>query len=281
MQPAQLAFGPNTTYGLNVCIHGIDWREGDNIVVPEREFPSVQYALAHLPSRGVTVQRVAWQGCGPTVEQIMAQVDGRTRAVMCSAIAWDTGYRIDLEALGSRCAKAGCLLIVDGIHAVGAEPVDLAALRISAFAFHGYKWLMAGFGLGVLYVAPEALSQIQPTFIGPLGVAASVMGTQDPPQWREGAQRFATGNENYTGAVALNASLSLIEDVGVEAIRANNHALADVLTDGIKRHHPGYRLLRAEEPQHQSAIVVFSVGDSQADGALMDRLAAQHIIWAA
>ena len=110
VQPADLVFGPNTTYGLNVCTHGIDWREGDNLVVPDHEFPSVQYSLAHLPKRGAEVRRVAWQDCGPTVDQIMAHVDGRTRAVICSAIAWDTGYRMNLEVLGSRCAKAGCLL---------------------------------------------------------------------------------------------------------------------------------------------------------------------------
>ncbi|NJM42044.1 MAG: aminotransferase class V-fold PLP-dependent enzyme [Anaerolineae bacterium] len=125
VQPNQLAFGPNTTYGLNVCTHGIAWREGDNVVVPAREFPSVQYALAHLLKRGVTVRRVAWRNSGPTVEQIMAQVDSRTRAVMCSAIAWDTGHRIDLETLGARCAKAGCLLIVDGtVRGLVLTPLD-------------------------------------------------------------------------------------------------------------------------------------------------------------
>jgi cysteine desulfurase / selenocysteine lyase len=278
VQPVDLVFGPNTTYGLNVCMHGIDWREGDNLVVPEREFPSVQYSLAHLPKQGVAVRRVAWQGCGSTVEQIMACVDARTRAVVCSAIAWDTGYRMDIEALGARCAKAGCLLIVDGIHAVGAEAIDLKALRVSAFTFHGYKWLMAGFGLGALYVAPDALNHIQPMFIGPLGVAADVMGVQDPPQWREGAQRFATGNDNVTGAAALNASLTLIEEMGIERIQAHNYALADTLAEGLRRHLPNGHVLRSNEPQHQSAIVVFSIGDPQADVALVDRLAARNII---
>jgi selenocysteine lyase/cysteine desulfurase len=281
VQPADLAFVPNTTHGLNICTHGMAWREGDNVVVPEREFPSVQYALAHLPKLGVEVRCVEWQDCGPTVEQMMAQVDGRTRAVIGSAIAWDTGYRMDLETLGERCAQTGCLLIVDGIHAVGAEPLHLRTLRVSAFAFHGYKWLMSGFGLGALYVSPDALNHIQPSFVGPLGVAADVshgVGVQAPLHWHEGAQRFATGNENVTGAAALNASLSLIEEVGDEHIQAHNHALADLLADGLKHHLPHCHLLRSSEPRHQSAIVVFSLGDAKADAALVDKLAAQSII---
>jgi cysteine desulfurase / selenocysteine lyase len=271
-------FGPNTSYGLNVCTHGIDWRAGDNLVVPFNEFPSVQYALAHLPALGVEVRSVPWQGSGPTVDQLMARVDARTRAVICSAIAWDTGYRIDLEALGARCAAAGCLSIVDGIHAVGAEPLDLAALRISAVSFHGYKWLMAGFGCGVLYVSPQAIDQIRPTFVGPRGIAGSVMGTQAEIEWLPGAQRYATGTGNQTSAWALNASLSLIEEIGLPDIAAHNHGVANAIDAGIRRQLPDAHVWRSAELTHQSAIVVFTTADAKRDAALVQQLAANGVI---
>ncbi len=271
-------FGPNTSYGLNVCTHGIDWRVGDNIVVPFNEFPSVQYALAHLPALGVEVRSVPWQGSGPTVDQIMAQVDARTRAVICSAIAWDTGYRIDLEALGARCAAAGCLSIIDGIHAVGAEALDLAALHISALSFHGYKWLMAGFGCGVLYVSPKAIDQIRPVFIGPRGVAGSVMGTQAEIEWLPGAQRYATGTGNQTSAWALNASLTMIEEIGLPNIAAHNREVANAIDAGIRRLLPDAHVWRAAESAHQSAIVVFTTGNAERDAALVDQLAAKGVV---
>ena len=277
-----LVFGANTTHGLNICTHGIDWRAGDNIVLPEREFPSVNYALAHLPALGVEIRTVPWIGSGPesgpAVDQIMARVDARTRAVICSAIAWDTGYTMDLAALGARCAERGVLSIIDGIHAVAAEPLDLRALRLSAFAFHGYKWLMSGFGAGVLYVAPEAIDQIRPTFAGPLGVSSDVMRTQLPPAWAPGAQRFATGNDNFIGAAAMCASLTLIEEIGVPQIRAANHALADMLQAGIARVLPGARCLRSSEARHQSAIVVFTTGSPEGDAALVATLSAKNIV---
>jgi cysteine desulfurase / selenocysteine lyase len=278
IEPHDLVFGPNTSHGLNLCTHGIDWRSGDNVVVPDTEFPSVQYALAHVPALGVEVRRVAFTGGGPSTQQIIARIDARTRAVICSAITWDTGYRADLEALGAYCAQRGCLLIVDGIHAVAAEVLDLRALRVSAFAFHGYKWLMAGFGLGVLYVAPDALNQIQPRFVGPLGVDSDVMTTQLPPTWRTGAQRFATGNGNFSAAAALSASLTLIASIGVAQICAHNHALADLLTAGIKQRLPNAHVLRSDDARHQSAIVVFSMGSTQADAALVAELAARNVI---
>ena len=278
VQPDDLVFGPNTTYGLNVCVHGIDWRAGDNLVVPHNEFPSVQYALAHLQKLGVDVRSAAWQGSGPTVDQIMARVDARTRAVICSAIAWDTGYRMDLETLGARCEAAGCLLIVDGIHAVGAECLDLAALRVSALSFHGYKWLMAGFGAGVLYVAPSAVDRIGPSFIGPQGVMGNQMAVQADLPWKPGAQRYSAGTGNQIGATALNASLTLIEGIGIAHISTHNHELASLLADGLKRCLPDARLLRSSEPKHQSAIVVFTTGNSHRDAALVDHLGANGVV---
>ncbi len=273
-----LVFGPNTTYGLNLCMHGLDWRAGDNLVVPTNEFPSVQYSLLHLPQRGVEIRHADWQGCGPTVDQIMGRVDGRTRAVICSAIAWDTGYRMDLAALGARCAKAGCLLIVDGIHAAGAEVLDLQAMQVSAFSFHGYKWLMSGFGAGVLYASPAAIAQIGPSFIGPQGVAGNQMLVQATPAWKPGSQRFAAGTGNQIGATALNSSLTLIEELGVAHIAANNHALADQLVAGLRRIMPNMHCLRSNDPLHQSAIVVFSTGDAKTDAGLVDHLGANGVV---
>lgn len=273
----QFVFGPNTTYGLNVCISGLDWRAGDNIVLPDREFPSVQTALANLPRLGVEVRVVAWQGAGVSIDALMARVDGRTRAVMCSAIAWNTGYRINLEALGQRCAKAGVLLIVDGIHSVGAECLDLQAMRVSALSFHGYKWLLAGFGIGGLYVTPDALNHIRPTFVGPQSLAGGSPLDPAGPSWQPNAQRYAAGGGNKMGITALNASLSLIEEVGIAHIRAANHALANQLHDGLTRHLPHLRVLRSDDPQHQSCIVVFTIGSAEGDVAILDKLNAAHI----
>jgi selenocysteine lyase/cysteine desulfurase len=275
---ADLAFGPNTTFGLNVCMNGIDWRTGDNLVVPDNEFPSVQFSLTVPHDRGVEIRRAQWQGSGPTVADIMARVDGRTRAVICSAISWDLGYRMDLEALGAACAKAGCLLIVDGIHAVGAEHMDVKHLRLSAMSVHGYKWLMAGFGVGALYVSPEAVSRIRPTFPGPQGVEGDLMVPKFPAVWKAGAARYSAGTGNVIGSTALNASLTLIEEVGVEAIRAHNHALAGEIAAGIARRLPNAKVWRSSNPAHQSAIVVFSTGNQTSDSALVEKLAAQNVI---
>ena len=272
-----LTFTPNTTHGLNICARGIDWRPGDNVVLPAREFPSLMHVWLQLRSIGVEVRCVPWSGDGPTVDAIMGAVDARTRAVSCSAVTWDTGYRVDLEALGRRCARAGCLLVVDGIQAVGAVELDPRALQLSALSFHGYKWLLSGFGCGALYVSPAAIDQIRPHFVG----EQSFVGEGDPAEttaaWQPGARRYTVGGGNALGLTALAASLALIEQVGLAAIDAHNRALAQLLVDGLLRA-PDVRLVSPADPARRGAIVVFTLGERERDAALVRRLDEQGIV---
>jgi selenocysteine lyase/cysteine desulfurase len=273
-----LAFTPNTTHGLNICARGIDWRPGDNVVLPAREFPSLMHVWLELRSIGVEVRVVPWSGAGPSVDAIMAAVDSRTRVVSCSAVAWDTGYRIDLEALGRRCARAGCLLIVDGIQAVGAIELDPRALQLSALSFHGYKWLLSGFGCGALYVSPSAIDQIRPRFVG----EQSFVGEGDPADtsavWQPGARRYTVGGANALGLAALATSLALIEQIGLAAIDAHNRALAQLLVDGLRQRAPELQLVSPIDPARRGAIVVFTLGDRDRDQALVRRLDEQGIV---
>lgn len=276
--PEQVVFTPNTTTGLNICAQGIDWRPGDNVVVPAREFPSLAYSWFGLTARGVEVRFVPVEGAGPTVEAIMARVDGRTRAVSCSAITWDTGYRADLEGLGRHCAEYGCLLILDGIQAVGARQLDVRALRISALATHGYKWLQAGFGVGALYVAPEALDQIRPTFIGSQAIAGDSDAFEGHLTWQPGAARYRAGGANAPGLAALAASLGLIEELGIVAIEERSRALAESLHAGLLRRSDAIRVVSSPDPAHRSSIITFTLGERERDAALVRQLDEQGII---
>ncbi len=275
--PADLVFTGNTTHGMNICAQGIAWRAGDNVVVPEHEFPSLAYAWSHLRRREVEVRFAPFAGAGPTVDEIMARVDGRTRAVACSAITWNTGWRADLETLGRRCAERGVLLIVDGIQAVGARRLDVKAARISALATHGYKWLLSGFGLGALYVAPEAVDRIAPTFIGEQAVTGDSDAHAGRLDWKPGPARYGAGGLNRIGLAAYASSLGLLEELGIDAIEERNRRLAETLYAALLAR-SGIRVASSADPAHRSQIIVFTTGDQASDAALVARLEARGVI---
>jgi selenocysteine lyase/cysteine desulfurase len=275
--PGDFVFTGNTTHGMNICAQGITYRPGDNVVVPENEFPSLSFAWAHLRQRGVDVRFVPFAEAGPTVDEIMAQVDSRTRAVACSAITWTTGWRADLETLGARCAANGTLLIVDGIQAVGVRRIDVKAARISAMALHGYKWLLAGFGQGALYVAPEAVDQIAPTFIGEQAVTGDSDAAEGRLDWKPGPARYVAGGLNRIGLAAYGSSLGLLEEIGIDTIEERAHTVAETLHAALKRR-PGIRIVSSADPARRSQILVFTLGDHARDAALVEQLEAQGII---
>jgi cysteine desulfurase/selenocysteine lyase len=275
--PGDFVFTGNTTHGMNICAQGIAWRPGDNVVVPAQEFPSLAYAWAHLRERGVEVRFVPFAEAGPTVDEIMARVDGRTRAVACSAITWNTGWLADLESLGGRCATQGVLLIVDGIQAVGARRLDVKAARVSALAIHGYKWLLAGFGQGALYVAPEAVDRIAPTFIGEQAVTSESDAAEGRLNWKPGPARYVAGGLNKIGLAAYASSLGLLEEVGIDTIEERDRGLAELLHAGL-RQRAGLRVVSSADPARRSQVIVFTLGDPARDAALVEQLEAQGII---
>jgi len=268
----------NTTHGMNIAAQGIAWRPGDNVVIPANEFPSLSYTWYNLTQRGVEVRIVPFNGAGPSVAGLMDAVDSRTRAVSCSAITWTTGWRANLEELGAACEKLGVLLIVDGIQAIGARRLDVKAMRISAIATHGYKWLLSGFGLGALYVSPEAQDRITPTFIGSQATVTHSGADFEPHlTWQPGAARYGAGGINRVGLATLAASLGLIEEVGIGQIEDHDRALAERLYAALARR-SDLEIVSSSDPDHRSAVIVFSLGSQEKNAALVKHLEDQNII---
>ncbi len=271
---SEIVLTSNTSHGMNICAQGLVCRPGDNVVIPADEFPSLTATWLNLRNKGVEVRIAPFAGAGPTADEIMAHVDGRTRAVACSAVTWSTGWRADLETLGAACAERGTLLIVDGIQAVGVQHLDVKALRLSALAFHGYKWLMAGYGLGGLYVAPEALDQIAPTFISEGAIVDEGPGEQG---WQMGAQRYSLTNRDQPAFATLAASLELQETFGAQEIATRSSALAEQLYAGLSTRGM-LQIVSASDSARRSAIIVFTTGSAAGDAALVDQLTAAKIL---
>src|SRR5690348_5840722 len=54
----RVAFTQNTSTGMALVANGIDWGEGDNVVVPAGEFPSAFYPWTQLRRHGVELREI-------------------------------------------------------------------------------------------------------------------------------------------------------------------------------------------------------------------------------
>src|SRR5215510_14873543 len=78
---AEIAFAPNTSWGLNIVALGFPWKAGDNVVTTDVEFTSKHYPWSSLADRGVECRVVKNRGGRILAEDVAALIDDRTRVV--------------------------------------------------------------------------------------------------------------------------------------------------------------------------------------------------------
>jgi cysteine desulfurase / selenocysteine lyase len=268
-----IAFVPTTTDGLSGVLNGLPWRPGDNLVVPDNEFPGVLYAALNLARRGVEVRQVPVED-HLHLSRLGAALDRRTRAVVVSQVHWQTGHRIDLAKLGQLCRSVGALSIVDAIQGLGQVPVDVTAAGIDVLVAGSYKWLMGVPGTAVLCASQRALNEITPDRAGWTGMKASVYAAPSL-EWREDASRFHVGGQCDPTLIALERSLDLLLEIGVEIIAEVLRGLQDRLIANLPA---GLRVISSLKPLDRSGIVSVTTGDSDRDDRITQRLVAAGVI---
>lgn len=262
----RVAFTGSLAHGMSICAGGVDWRPGDEVVIPHSEYPSLALPFLAQEYRGV---RVRWapkdEGGRTSLDRIAAAIGERTRAIAISHVEYADGYRNDLAALGQLCRDRGLLLLVDATQSLGAIPLRIEEWGVHAAAAHGYKWLHAGFGIGVLALSSEGMAHIRPTTGGGRAVAVDPYVAEPQLVWTDSAQRFETGEPPHTLLAGLAASLTLIEEVGIARILPHAQVLVDRLAAGVSER--GWRVASSLDPAVRSQYVAITSGDREADVA--------------
>jgi cysteine desulfurase / selenocysteine lyase len=244
----------NTTEALNLAAHSIVWRRDDRIVFATDEFPSVALPWLHATEHGARLVRVPIEREGDRETRLLEAIGSRARVVAVSHVHSSTGSVVDLGRISAAARAAGALLVVDGIQAVGAIPVVLGD-DVDVYCFAGFKWLCAGFGLGVMLVSDRALDAMEPTY----------RGYENPPPER--GLRYS--HWNYPGIYALAGALEWLAQISWPAIYDRTRSLVNRAADGLTR--LGYELAGSTP---RAGIVSFSARDPD---ALVDELARRDI----
>ena len=273
-RPEDIAFLGSASEGFHVASEGIDWRPGDNVVVGLSEFPSVLLAWQRLRPRGVEVRAV---GREPVVthEEIAAAVDGRTRAIAVSHVAYLTGARHDLRRLRALADRVGARLVVDASHALGVVPVDGTLCDVVVACC--YKWVLAVHGVGVFYVNSRRWPDLAAPWVG-------WHSTHRDDDWRrrteyrlrEDGSRFEAGNPPFLPVYVLESALRTLDRIDPRASEAYVLALGGTLRAGLVK--LGLTVLTPEAPEERAGNIVFATDRSLEVGrALQD---AGVLVWA-
>ncbi|MDE2088967.1 MAG: aminotransferase class V-fold PLP-dependent enzyme [Gammaproteobacteria bacterium] len=273
-----IALLKNTSEALSVVAYGLDWYNGDNVVITDQEFPSNRIVWESLGRFGVEV-RAANLDAGTTPEDaVMAMADARTRLVSVSSVQYATGLRLDLGALGNFCRSKNILFCVDAIQSLGALRFDARACRADFVVADGHKWMLGPEGLALFYCRPEVRERLHLHQYGWHMTA----GPHDFERkaWRvaSDARRFECGSLNMLGVHALLASLSLLQEIGMDVVERNVLNNAQYIIDIILVN-SDFKLLTPRLEQRHAGIVTFKYTPVD-QRALQEHLARRGVVCA-
>lgn len=253
---ADIALLKNTTEAISVVASGIDWREGDNVVLPRGEFPSNRMPWLAQAEHGVELREIDIRAAGHAESALIDALDENSRVLAVSSVQFSDGFRLDLAPLGDACKSRGVLFCVDAIQHLGALRMDVEACHVSFLAADAHKWLLGPEGIAVFYSTAEARQKLTLRQWGWHMSENPWAFEGDFTQTALSAKRFEAGSPNNLGQVALQASLELLHEVG--AVRLEQRVLEN--TEWLMsrlRALPGVQLVSRPETGRRSGIVSF------------------------
>lgn len=256
-EPGEMALVRNTTEGMRVFAHGLDWREGDEVLMNPHEHPwPIQIYRALEQRRGIAIRwvEVPWPPESP--EQVLdlyrEAMGPKTRALVVSHAMYPTGLIMPVTELCALARERGVLSSVDGAHPVGMMEVDLHAMGCDHYAGAGQKWLLAGTGTGMAFVRSDLQEQIWPDCWLP--------AEEEGVHQKEARKYDFGGQRNAPSVLGMGAALQLQDTIGKAVIEARLRELNDPLREELAAI-PGVRLFTPTDRRMSAALTTFSVGE--------------------
>ncbi len=231
---SEIALIRNTTEGICIVAEGLPWQQGDNVVLPDGEFPSNFYPWLALEKRGVDVRRVTAIDGKLNPHDIDAACDDRTRVVAASWVDFKTGWRNDLKMLAEIAHAHDALFFADVIQGFPVLPLDVRETDIDFAAADGHKWMLGPEGAGVFFCKEEHIDRLTPKGVGWNSVKHAGNFSNPKLDLKPTASRYEGGSYNMAGLLALHASLSEFSWIGVDHLNQRLRDVSDELCEKLQ-----------------------------------------------
>ncbi|MHB8927536.1 MAG: aminotransferase class V-fold PLP-dependent enzyme [Bacillota bacterium] len=266
--PEELAFTANATDGVDIVAWGLDWREGDEVLISDQEHPAVFVPWLWLSKRLGIKTKVVKLSNDPKV--ILANVEKaigqRTRLLSFSHVSSMTGLRLPVAELSRLCHDRGVLVMYDGAQSCGQFRVDIPATGADFYSLNGHKWMLGPVGTGAVYVRRDLQERVRPSWVG--GGSTSVCDYPELGRFEfpDTAVKYEFATRPWHLHVGWGYALDYLDGLGWPEIEARVRKLASLLKErlgAIK----GAQVLSPTDPTGATGLSTFSL-----EGWPFDRL---------
>jgi cysteine desulfurase/selenocysteine lyase len=231
-RPEEVVFTRNATDAINLVARGFVEPlvgPGDAIVVT---------ALEHHSNL------VPWQQVCRRTGARLAVLDVDDQGVLREPIDWPDdaafvaatrvsnalGTIVPTDRLVAAAAERGLPVLLDVTQAVQHLPLDAGSSDADFLAFSAHK-MYGPMGLGVLVGRRGVLERTEPVVFG--GEMVDSVDQHDA-RWQSPPLRFEAGTPAAASAAAFVPALDLIDELGIDAIRAHERELLEQLLAGLE-----------------------------------------------
>ena len=259
VEVGELALMRGVSEGIQTVVRGMEWGEGDEILISGDEEAAVLLPALHLRDLyGVKVVKV------PLIDDVEGQVQAveerlgeRTKLLALSHVTTDLGFRLPVERICALARERGVYSFLDLAHSAGLYPMNLRELGCDFAGLLSYKWMYSPYAAGLLYVRQECLDAVQVRYAGGRSEAWLDFAGDDFAM-RDTAERFQYGPWSWPLVHAWAFAVEYLAEIGLEAIWGRTVGLAERLKEGLAQI-PEAKLYTPRAPELSAALVSFGI----------------------
>ncbi|HWP49895.1 MAG TPA: aminotransferase class V-fold PLP-dependent enzyme [Candidatus Limnocylindrales bacterium] len=257
--PQEVAFTRNVSEGINLVAGGFDWKPGDEVIITDQEHESGLLPWLHLArTRGLQVKVLTLTNSHSQILSKLADLlTSRTRLLALSHVTCSTGLRLPVEEICRIAHKKGIPVLLDGAQAVGQFPVNVKEIGCDFYAACGHKWLLGPLGVGMLYIHPAYLSQLQISQIG-WGSCSTFDWETYTYTLKTSAERYEYGTRAVPLYMALEKGIEFLSAWDLQEIASRVAHLVSYTKDRLLQI-PEVRLYSPLDPTLSTGLITFSL----------------------
>ena len=233
----------------------------NKVVYTDLNFPSVMYFWEAQRASGARVHMVKTDdGIHVPTERLLDAIDENTLVVPVSHVIFRSSYINDAKAIIEKAHRVGAYVVLDTFQSLGTVPVDIQSLNAD-FATGGVlKWLCGGPGVGYLYVRPDLAPKLTPRLTGWHAHDQPFAFEPGPIRYTDSQYRFMNGTLHIPSLEAARPGVKIINEVGVDRIRAKSRRQTAKLIELTDQH--GWRVNSPRDPEKRGGTISIDMPDA-------------------
>ncbi len=209
--PNEIAFLINTSSCMNAIARLL---KSGELIYPEGEFPTSVHIFKML---GFNCKEIKSNSNNKyLIKNFTKNLSPNTRYLIVSHVQYLTGFRQDLEKLGTFCKEYNLVNIINATQSFGAFPIDVKKQNIDILVASALKWACCGYGIGILYINQNIVKKNKLPFSSWLSVEEPFSMDNNNLNIIKKTKSMdgLGGTPNFPALLTLNGGLGLIEEIG-------------------------------------------------------------------